>query len=731
MPANNDYKYYKDILRDAINDFDSRNFARGFSALREASKIEPSLVAKTENLEARYFYMLRFVASDNAMPDLETVTGDILADADDIIRRIASILTERTDTSTFSSLLRYAAMRPEESLETLFSDYLAETDRLKTDTAVLTDTRRRSTLERIATDIFNRIWTSVDNDSNIELLENILTDSDLPSYDRAMWASALGLSLHGFITRPIFDLMLRLHASADEEVSLTAAVWTILALAAPAPGFNLRHNRRMAERLMPEATRQMGAAFPDDAQAVLASWTATLETERITQWFRNVIKPRLNDMGRRFSQKMQEKESKPEDLMSDPELLTGGDSENFDALKNFAALQNRGADVYMSTLGSLRSFPFFSTPANWFMPFHTAHSALSEVVDSEGAAIADTVASIPMMCDSDKFALILSMAATPASMRSQAFEAMTTQIYAANDTPEFREMMEQGADRPRSAKINDIVKNLYRVFRLYNGGKEFADPLSEAPRTDVASVFLNSERALGLGRQLYDEGCYAEAAAYFEAFADRNDLQSMRYYARASEKAGNDAAALSIYSEIFANAPEDDSVALHLADLYMRRKEYEKALRLLTPYAESITDDTRFLTKLATAYMETSQWVEAVNIYHNIDYLLPENDMSAKSDLAWALTLSGDVDAAGPIFEEAPESPETLQRHAVQSWLAGHRSDAIALWNKSRPEPGNSTVLDTTAGKWAVRNLTGGESLPLLTEMNYYSRYGSAFGPII
>lgn len=731
MPANNDYKYYKDILRDAINDFDSRNFARGFSALREASKIEPSLVAKTENLEARYFYMLRFVASDNDMPDLETVTEDILADADDIIRRIASILTERTDTSTFSSLLRYAAMRPEESLETLFSDYLAETERLKTDTAVLTDTRRRANLERIATDIFNRIWTSVDNDSNIELLENILTDKDLPSYDRAMWTSALGLSLHGFISRPIFDLMLRLHASADEEISLTAAVWIILALAAPAPGFNLRHNRRMAERLMPEAARRMGAAFPDDAQAVLASWTATLETERITQWFRNVIKPRLNDMGRRFSQKMQEKESKPEDLMSDPELLTGGDSENFDALKNFAALQNRGADVYMSTLGSLRSFPFFSTPANWFLPFHTSHSALSEVVDSEGAAIADTVASIPMMCHSDKFALILSMAATPASMRSQAFEAMTAQIYAANDTPEFREMMEQGADRPRSAKINDIVKNLYRVFRQYNGGKEFADPLSEAPRTDVASVFLNAEQSLAIGRQLYEEGSYAEAAAYFEAFADRDDLQSMRYYARASEKAGNDAVALTIYSEIFANAPEDDSVALHLADLYMRRKEYEKALRLLSPYADRMTDDTRFLTKLATAYMETSQWVEAVNIYHNIDYLLPENDMSAKADLAWALTLSGDIDAAGPIFEEAPETPETLQRHAVQSWLAGRRSDAITLWNKSRPEPANSTVLDTRAGKWAVRNLTGGESLPLLAEMNYYSRYGSSFGPII
>ena len=729
MPANNDFKYYKDILRDAVSDFDSRNYARGFSALREASKIDSALATKAENLEAQYFYMLRFIASDNAMPDIDTAAQDIRIKADDIIRRIAAILSARTDTSTFSSLLRYAEMRPEESLETLFSDYLAETDRLKTDTAVLTDTRRRANLERIATDIFNIIWTSCDNDSNIELLESILSDSELPSYDRAMWTSALGLSLRGFISKPVIDLMLRLHASADKEISLTAAVWLVLALAAPAPGTNLRHNRLMADRLMPEVAKQMAEAFPDDASAVLSAWTATLETEKITNWFLNDIKPRLNDMGRRFSQKMND--SNPEDLMSDPELLTGGDSGNFDALKNFATLQNRGADVYMSTLGKLRSFPFFSAPANWFLPFHTAHSALSEVVDSEGAAIADTVASIPMMCDSDKFALILSMAATPAQMRTQAFEAMTAQLYAANDTPEFREMMEQGAIRSRTAQIADIVRNLYRVFRLYNGGKEFHDPLAAAPQINVVSAFLDKNRGLALGNQLYAQECYSDAAAYYDAFADRNDMSAMRNFARASEKAGNEAAAFAIYSDIFAKDPEDDSTALHLADLHMRRGEYEKALRLLSPFADRMTDDTRFLSKLATAYMETRQWTEAINVYHNIDYILPENDMSAKSDLAWALTLAGDTDAAGPLFEEAPESPETMQRHAVQLWLAGRRADALSLWNRSQPGPDGTTVLDSPAGKWAVGNLPGGESLHLLAEMNYYSRYGSPFGAIL
>lgn len=731
MPATNDYKYYKEILLDAINDFDSRNFARGFSALREAAKISPALISKAENLEAQYFYMLRFIASDNTLPDLNTASDDIRLQADAIVRRIASVLSARFDTSTYSSLLRYAEMRPEETLESLFSDYLAETDRLKTDTAVLTDTRRRATLERIATDIFNRIWTSVDTDADIELLESILTDPELPAYDRAMWTSALGLSLREYISEPVLRLMLRLHASADTDVSVTASVWLVLALTSPAPGFNLSHNRRMSDRFMSEVAQQLNEKYPEDIPAVLTAWTDSLDTDRIVRWFRDEIRPRLNDIGRRFSQKMQDNTLNPEDLMSDPDMLTGGDSQNFDALKNFASLQNRGADVYMSSLGQIRSFPFFSAPANWFLPFHTANSALADVVDSEGAAIADTIVSIPMMCDSDKFALILSMAATPASMRTQAFEAMTQQLYAANDTPEFRQMMEQGAARTRTSRIADIIHNLYRVFRMYNGGKEFDDPMASAPKTGAAMTFLDDAQGLDIANRLLAGEHYEWAVDYYSAFSAFNDMQNMRNFARAAEKAGDDSLAIELYEDMFAKAPEDDSVALHLADLYIRRGTYEKALNLLEPFADIRTDDTRFLTMLATAYMHTCQWEEAVNIYHNINYLLPENDKSADSDLAWALTLAGDSDAAASIFEEAPETPETLQRHAVQRWLAGQRADAIALWNKSHPKPGEKTVLDSEAGQWAAENLPGGESLALLSEMNYYSRYGSSFGPLI
>lgn len=731
MPATNDYKYYKDILLDAINDFDSRNFARGFSALREAAKISPALISKAENLEAQYFYMLRFIASDNTLPDLETASDDIRLRADAIVRRIASVLSARFDTSTYSSLLQYAEMRPEETLESLFSDYLAETDRLKTDTAVLTDTRRRATLERIATDIFNRIWTSADTDSDIELLESILTDPELPAYDRAMWTSALGLSLREYISEPVLRLMLRLHAGADTDVSVTSAVWLVLALATPSAGFNMNHNRRMANKFMPEVAQHMNEKYPEDIPAVLTAWTDSLDTERIVRWFRDEIRPRLNDMGRRFSQKMQDNAASPEDLMSDPDLLTGGDSQNFDALKNFASLQNRGADVYMSSLGQMRSFPFFSAPANWFLPFHTANSALADVVDSEGAAIADTIVSIPMMCDSDKFALILSMAATPASMRTQAFEAMTQQLYAANDTQEFRQMMEQGAARTRTSRITDIIHNLYRVFRQYNGGREFDNPIDCAPRISCAEPFIDNALGIDLANRLYAGGHFAQAAAYYRAYADRDDLPTMHHFARAEEKAGHDDSALEIYEDIFAKAPDDDSAALHLAGFYMRRHDYDKALRLLEPFAGTRTDDTRFLTMLATAYMSTRQWDEAVNVYHNINYLLPDNDRSANSDLAWALTLAGDSDAAGPLFEEAPETPETLQRHAVQRWLAGHRADAIALWNKSQPKPGEKTVLDSEAGQWAAENLPGGASLALISEMNYYSHYGSSFGPLI
>ena len=45
-----------------------------------------------------------------------------------------------------------------------------------------------------------------------------------------------------------------------------------------------------------------------------------------------------------------------------------------DKIKELSQLQEEGSDVFMSTFSHLKSFPFFSDSANWFLPFSLEHS---------------------------------------------------------------------------------------------------------------------------------------------------------------------------------------------------------------------------------------------------------------------------------------------------------------------------------------------------------------------
>ena len=40
-------------------------------------------------------------------------------------------------------------------------------------------------------------------------------------------------------------------------------------------------------------------------------------------------------------------------------------------LKEMSEIQEEGGDVMMGTFEHLKTFPFFSEPANWFLPFDT------------------------------------------------------------------------------------------------------------------------------------------------------------------------------------------------------------------------------------------------------------------------------------------------------------------------------------------------------------------------
>ena len=213
----------------------------------------------------------------------------------------------------------------------------------------------------------------------------------------------------------------------------------------------------------------------------------------------------------------------------------------------------------MGTLGKMRHFDFFNTLSNWFLPFHTAHSSLAPVVDGEGAALADTVSAIPVLCDSDKYAMLLSMTQIPSGMAAGSMATLSQQMMSLTNTDEFAEMRKAVENQPRRALINNEIKNIYRFFMLHKSRNEFADTLSRAPGRDTIALIAegNTDAAGEIADMLFAADCHADAAGIYGIIRDKLSAMQLHRYAKAAAIAGRTKLAESIYRDLLSDNSSD------------------------------------------------------------------------------------------------------------------------------------------------------------------------------
>ncbi len=724
---NPDFKYFISEKNEAMDSLSKGNYAEAVSHLRAAAKIDVATDRDAEALEARFFYMLRFLAADNTMPDMDRELADIEAKFRELARRIELEDIRLHGTSIYSGMLRYAAMRPEETLESLFSDYIAELDRLNTDTAVLTDTRRRSGLERIAGDIFNRIWTAfpLSNDQS-RLVESMLADESIPQYDRELWTSALGLNYGTYPTDSIADVLLGVNAYDNERLSTLAAVWLVL---------GIRGNDATGQRV----TEAITSRHPTDLPDILLEWCRSLAHTALSRSGKGDGMERLGKLGRNFMNRMQDVDpGKYEEKLTDPEWLNSQfDSKDYEAIKNFAEAQSKGEDVFMGTLGKMRHFDFFNTLSNWFLPFHTAHSSLAPVVDGEGAALADTVSAIPVLCDSDKYAMLLSMTQIPSGMAAGSMATLSQQMMSLTNTDEFAEMRKAVENQPRRALINNEIKNIYRFFMLHKSRNEFADTLSRAPGRDTIALIAegNTDAAGEIADMLFAADCHADAAGIYGIIRDKLSAVQLHRYAKAAAIAGRTELAESIYRDLLSDNSSDTRAALSLTRILASEKRYTELIDAARTAADASPDNVALLRTLAEALASIGQWEEATEVYHNINYIQPDEDNEAKTDLAWALTVTGDYDSADALFGIAHDDAATLAKKAVLQWLSGRHADAIDTAADADVKDVDGNYRCGILYRKGLEAIAGSDSphaksLHMLYEIVRYRRYGSPFGNI-
>lgn len=723
-------------------------------SLRELCGADESLGTfrgRLDALEQRYYYMLRFLDStapfDAVDTELTAVENELKTIADDMLRAYRTA----NDPGQYYARLRFQKARPEETLESLYADYIEESKRLATDTRVLTDTRAKSALEQIASDIFMHIWTAgVFSTDTADTVRQLIGDADIPHFDREMWLNAVGLS---HLTDPQrAQILAEAYRSNDDRLSVTALMWIVINFARCQTDSALKADStvRLTESFAesPEAQAEFMAMVSEICRTVIADngrWTKMLSD--------------LNSMSRGLADRL-----KNGNLESPAELeraLSDAPAGYFDRIKAFQEAQMRGEDVYAGVIGAMPRAPFFRLVSAWFLPFHIDRSELAPIVDSEGVGMASVMEKMPMLCDNDKYSLMLSMTQNPgqtAAVFANLYESYT-RMTETEEGVELLKAMEGTAPRPML--IGNAVKNLSRFMHHCPQAAEALIPDRAMPYTDLVLKLWEEnlpDDAEDFADGIAEAGFADLAIGCYSAIACSNDFATDIYgdegRARIFAKAGHAAEAAEMTERAvlyFERARESGDRSLStamttarliLADPYAYFGDDPGAstspVALLEPFADKNTDNADFLQLLARSYTAERQYQRAAETYFNLNYILSSGDHTAKGPLAEALCRCGDFDEAVQVLADVPDIEKDMPMSVTQAialWCTGARDASVRALTAALPAVGgdarairhelNRRITAYFSDNNVAPNVA---SLYLLTEIMDYKAFGSRFG---
>ena len=688
--------------------------------------------ARIDELEQRYFYMLRFIAGGNVVPGAKAELKGMADTARDIAGAIYLRRLTANAVSRYGAQLRFEALRPEENLQSLVSDYLAELQRLRTDSASLTDSRRAATLERLAADIFMHLWVESPITAEIaDLVVDVCSDDDIPLYDRQLWLGAIGLGLFTLADTRHVALLLTLVRCKSDDISAIAALWLVMA-----NGFLSHAGLPMAPVL-----KNIAAAHTGDISDAYLEFYRACGARAIADSFERDIMPRMMDIGRKMTASLTEDPDQLQEKLANGEWTPDLGADQYENIKSFLDAQNSGDDIYMSSLGKMRHFPFFNSLHTWFLPFYASNSAIADITEGEGVAFADTVDRMPYLCDSDKYALMLSMAMTPAAMRDNMLRNIAEQ-QANIDQEAIDEALGASAKKSRRDIMSRYVKNLYRFFNLFPNRTDIHSPFDPEEIFDTMPLQLLTSDELGAVAALLMRLRYYSHAAnlYGRLAAEKPDsLEMVQKYGFALELAGDADAAVHAYTEALALRSDDRWTLRRLAATLTALGRYAEVVSLLASFQEGMSDDLELLALYAEAARNTGDIARALELYYNIEYL--EQNGRYNPEIAWLQLLNGDTDSAVESFASFIDTPDATPLDVVHYghllWSIDHIDDAIEQYVRAAAAipPGRSSFLELfeqslAEGLSQILSSDSEATLRTIPDIISFKTYGSRLGKI-
>ena len=649
-----------------------------------------------ERLHMSYMFMLKYLEQGVMDPQRDEILSKILQSLYSLNDQCFIGLMEQTSPEVFYARRRELAGV---SLISIIEEYRKELQQLSLvkslpneesdNHAILAHLRQAEELE---TKLFNRVWSSLPlSAEDANSLKLCINGDILPVHTRCLLVAALFLGLMKFYDESKLLIMLEAYSLSDEPlVQLRALTCAMLAM--------LAHKKRIITSKAIQSrlsTMQDMSEFKQDVWSIQVQLARSRNTENVKERVRNDLIPNIMKMRPDIIDKLKDKDSQVIDLSdieANPEWQDWLDQSGITRrIEEFNAMQIEGSDVFIATFAHLKTFPFFKTLSNWFLPFYAAHSSVVENLGASKMALAEVVQHAPYLCNSDKYSFCLSLGALPESQRTMMSAQLEEQNAALNEAKQAELPDER---KQRVSIVNAFVQDLYRFFKLFSRRREFI-AVMDNPGIDMTDclqlthVTRDAHVLELLGTLYFKNAFYEDAIKCFSRLEEIDDATDDHIYQKigfAYQNAGKTEQALNYYKRYELLHEEDAWNMRHIAACYRALGEFDKALDYYRG-VEALTPDNVSLTlTIGHVLLEQNRTNEALQQYFKAD-LMDNSKHRAWRPIAWCSFLLNDYERAIDYYDriardDKPSAQDLLNRGHVLL-CQGKTQEAINTYRES------------------------------------------------
>lgn len=348
------------------------------------------------------------------------------------------------------------------------------------------------------------------------------------------------------------------------------------------------------------------------------------------------------------------------DDMEDSSLkdILGTDNEKVEKIEKYAnklrGLEESGVDVNFGGFSKMKTFAFFHTFSNWFVPFYINHPALNAMMEEMAGCEKNIQIFVDRgcFCDSDKYSLAFAI-----EMTVKDLPLIKKVVASSSPLPIDNEIKVQKADPTmvrrlylqslfRFFKLCKMTTNLFDPFdaelssmALFSSFSEFREDAFEPLKLPVCYFFVKQKSYDRLAVVL--RNCHLKPDFNYYML---NALASFHFYEDYDDTLDSLTSALLI-------TPNSYFALKLLMRCYIKMQHYENAIdvcRRLIGFDKD-TDDIK--NKLAFCLLKNGDIAEGVQLLFELDYKFP-NRVDIQRQLAWGLEHRGQLDKALTYFNK-------------------------------------------------------------------------------